>query len=307
AQSLYGLKAHEKGIGFVVDLDRSCDCVVRGDETRLRQILNNLVSNAIKFTDAGGVTLRARTRAVPNGSDVTQGEDPPEDRVLMTLEIEDTGIGLRCDQIPNLFKRFTQADASITRRFGGSGLGLAITSQLVDVMGGTIEVDSTYGQGSRFTVRLAFGVGGPAVPTDTDDAAMAALHDLVRARQPKLLVAEDNATNRMVLEHRLKRIGLTAEFVTDGAQALARYQPGAYDVVLMDVHMPVMDGVTATRAIRDREAAAGPTGPRVAIIAFSADAMREQVAQYLGVGMDAHLAKPGHRDDLVRVLAQVLT
>jgi PAS domain S-box-containing protein len=245
---------------------------VLGDAGRIRQVLFNLVGNAVKFTESGGVTVAlARIAAGPWAGGCR-------------LSVTDTGIGIPEDRIDRLFQRFSQVDASTTRRFGGSGLGLAISRQLVLLMSGEIAVRSAHGQGSTFTVDLA-GAGDatavPAQPTPMPATSRRAL---------RVLLAEDNQVNQRVAVGLLARLGHDATVTADGIEAVAAYRSGTYDCCLFDVHMPDMDGLSATRAIRAIERDRG--GPRLPILALTAAALADERVACLEAGMDAVLPKP---------------
>jgi CheY-like chemotaxis protein len=272
--------ARDKSLEFIVDPGEACG-LYQGDPTRLRQVLFNLVSNAMKFTDAGTVQLEARC----------------EDGKL-SLRVSDTGIGIVAEKQATIFGKFNQADASTTRRFGGSGLGLSICRDLVELMGGTITVESRPGYGSTFTVVLplerlgeACGASEPAdEPAETPD-----LSDL------RVLAAEDNPTNQMVLKALLSGLGVEPMLVANGEEAVEAWAAGRWDLVLMDVQMPVMDGLAAARVIRTREAETG--APRTPIIALTADAMSHQEQACLAAGMDGRLTKPIDVSQLFEVVA----
>jgi len=238
----------------------------RADVTRVRQIFHNLLANAVKFTEAGGVVA-----------------DIVLDDGCVVIRVRDTGPGVPPEQLSGLFERFVQADASTTRRYGGSGLGLAISRELARRMGGDITAVSTPGAGSTFTARLPLERAEAVVPAEPDDAAaeVAAL---------RVLVAEDNETNRLVLRTLLDQLGIEAEMTPDGHEAVEAWRTGAYDLILMDVQMPVMDGLAATRRIRAIEAETGR--PHTPIIALTANAMSHQLAEYAEAGMDGVAAKP---------------
>ncbi|HQT54048.1 MAG TPA: ATP-binding protein, partial [Phenylobacterium sp.] len=230
----------------------------RSDPTRLRQILYNLVSNALKFTDAGEVRL-AVTRA-------------QEDLVI---EVSDTGLGMSAEVMGRLFQKFEQADASTTRRFGGTGLGLAICRQLAELLGGAITVTSAEGRGSTFRVVLPLERIGEetveAAPAETTGVAT-----LEPERALRVLAAEDNSVNQLVLKTLLQQVGVEVFVVGDGQQALEAWRAHDWDLILMDVQMPVMDGPSATVAIRADEARSGRA--RTPIIALTANAMAHQTA-----------------------------
>ncbi len=262
--------ARGKGLDLSVEIAEPARGVYLADSVRVRQVLLNLVSNALKFTDDGAVRIRVAREAG-----------------LLSLEVADTGIGLTPEQAARLFDKFEQADVSTTRRYGGTGLGLSICRELVELMGGTIAVRSAPGEGACFTVRLPLPWIGPAAdaPATPTETAQTSAPPPVR-----VLAAEDNPVNRMVLTAMLEQAGLEPEVVGDGAEAVARWRAEPWDLILMDVQMPGMDGPEATRIIRAEEAATGR--PRTPIIALTANAMSHQVADYLAGGMDDFVAKP---------------
>ena len=290
---LYRPRAEQEGLTFVIDNQNSHDSRFIGDPTRLRQILNNLLSNAIKFTQSGSVTLSVLSVPEPTGvaSDIT-------------FAVQDTGIGIGQNQLKDLFVPFAQADASTTREYGGTGLGLAICKKILHQLGGWIDVESHPGKGStfRFGLNLRQATGdrasqlGPKMP-DHQNAKPAASHfDL------HILAAEDNEPNQRVLSAILGSLGVDLTTVETGKQAISAWQDGAYDLILMDVQMPEMDGVTATREIRRLESENGRAP--IPIIALTANAMTHQVEDYLSAGMDAHLAKPLQVAALIEILIQ---
>ena len=283
ACSPFSAVAESKSLTIEMSID-DADGVYEGDPTRLRQIIGNLVSNALKFTDKGAVTLKA-------------------ERVdgWLTLEVADNGIGMSPETLANLFGKFTQADASTTRRFGGTGLGLSICRQLAEMMGGTITARSTMGAGSTFILSLPLRRVGKARRPSAHPTQVAATTEPLCLR---ILAAEDNAINQLVLKTLLGQIGITPEFVETGAQALDAWEREAFDLILMDVQMPVMDGVTATRLIRAREVELGRA--RTPIYALSANAMSHQITEYAEAGMDGHVAKPIAVDKLFAALQAVV-
>jgi len=253
------------------------------DPVRLRQILFNLIGNAVKFTPRGGVSVRM----------TTLGE--AADRRLR-FEISDTGIGIEPEAQGRLFERFRQADGSATRRFGGSGLGLAIARGLAEQMGGAIGLESTPGEGSTFWVEVLAPVAAEGHAAPEDEASEGLLDGL------RVLVVEDNATNRLIATRMLEQLGASVTTADDGALGLAAMQAQVFDLVFMDIQMPVMDGLAASAAIRALEgpAAAAP------IIAMTANAMAHQVESYLEAGMNGWVAKPLSPAALVRAIVQVL-
>lgn len=250
-----------KGLALDVQIDSSAGGAWLGDAQRLRQILYNLISNGLKFTEEGGVTVRV---------------EGFEHGALLT--VADTGIGIDPRLMPRLFESFIQADGGKTRRFGGAGVGLAITHRLVDMMGGLMSVQSELGQGSTFSLMLPL-ERAPAV--QTPDGDVGAL---------RVLVAEDNETNQRVVRTVLNALGVDPVLVPDGAAAVEAWGRGEWDLVLMDIQMPVRDGVAATRDIRRLEAERGlsPTP----IIALTANAMPAQVDEYAAAGMSGVVPKP---------------
>ena len=266
--------AARKGLGFSVDVAPSAGGQRLGDQARLQQILNNLVANAIKFTAHGEVRV------------VLTGEgDEGRDGLLIT--VRDTGIGVPAAKLPLLFQKFSQVDSSTTRQFGGTGLGLAICREIAQLMGGTVWADSTEGAGSTFHVRLPLVRTAPVVRAGAQADEGRPRGDV---SELKVLAAEDNATNQLVLKTIMSTFGLGVDMVADGQLAVEAWASGQYDLILMDIQMPVMDGIAATRAIRTMERSSGRS--RTPIIALSANAMTHQVKEYLDAGVDLHVAKP---------------
>ncbi|MEP7302033.1 MAG: PAS domain S-box protein [Caldimonas sp.] len=287
-----------KGVALVAETDPGLPAAVWGDAARLRQVLVNLLSNAIKFSagrSAARVTMRVRT------------SERSADRVNLQLEVEDNGVGMDAATVKRLFVPFAQADVSTTRRFGGTGLGLAISHHLVELMGGYIELRSTPGVGSVFTVCLPFFVA-PVEQLEAD-AARAAAQDAVRPawrvlagaaetpapegpprEESRILVAEDNEINQQVITHQLRHLGFRGEVVANGRLALARWRSGHFGMLLTDLQMPEMDGYELTATIRSEEG--GRT--RMPIIALTANALKEEEVRCKAAGMDGYLTKPVH-------------
>lgn len=281
---LLGVKAKARGVPLLVDLEASTHHRLVGDPGRLRQILTNLVDNAIKFTARGQVCVRAATRPV-SGSDL----------VDLLVSVQDTGIGIAPDRLPVIFDKFVQADSSTTRRYGGTGLGLAICQQLATVMGGRVTVESTLGSGTTFHVHLRL-----AVDRRRDAVAHpVAVVGPAGTERGRLLLAEDNLANQRIAVWMLERLGFAVDVTSDGGAALARLQAGErYDAVLMDCQMPGVDGYEATAAIR-RSSAAYRDLP---IIALTAGALETDRQRCLAAGMSDYVSKPVQVEELAAVL-----
>ena len=281
--ALWEPQAAAKGVALNVGLDNDARALVYGDGVRVRQILTNLVSNALKFTEAGVVSLHVEGLA--------------GDRVRFT--VTDTGVGFEPDQKARIFGRFHQADGSITRRFGGTGLGLAISRELAELMGGSLDCDSQPGVGSRFWLEIplppARGGAGDAMPSADSELEAATL---------RILLADDHPANRKVIEILLSGTGVELVSVADGREALDACKNREFDVVLMDMQMPVMDGLTATRGIRAFETEQGR--PRTPVVMLTANAMAEHVEAGRAAGADGHLAKPVTAATLFAAISQAL-
>ena len=276
-------RAEDKGLAFQVRRSPEARGVFMGDSTRIRQVLGNLLSNAVKFTAEGAVSV-----SIEVWSDHSEGLG---DAHRLALTVEDTGVGFGSDHAMRLFERFSQADSTITRRFGGTGLGLSICRSLVEMMSGEIEARSTPGSGSRFRFVLPLRRATSLADYDAcePDAGSVALPEA--GRPLRVLLAEDHPTNQRVVQLILASQGAEVVIADDGAQALAAFREGAFDVVLMDMQMPVMDGLSATRAIRELEAAT-PDRARTPVVMLSANAMAEHREEALAAGADSHVAKP---------------
>jgi len=266
---LFLAAAVEKGLRLECDLAPELPVYVAGDQTRLRQVVMNLISNAMKFTSSGEVGLSA---------DVA-GQDETSWRIA--IEVRDTGIGIPPEQLPRLFSSFNQADVSISRRFGGTGLGLAISKRLVELMNGTIEVESRPGEGTRF--RFTVQVGHAQEPT-----APSTILPTIGAGHLKVLVAEDNVVNQKVVSMLLKRFGVKPDLAANGSQAIAAVKGNHYDLVLMDVQMPEVDGLAATKEIRS----CLPLERQPVIVGLTAHATTEYRDICLDAGMNGYLTKP---------------
>lgn len=280
---LFRAAAVEKGLDLRCELAEELPEWVAGDETRLRQVVLNLVSNALKFTNSGEIVLAARV------------EREDETSHSIAIEVRDTGIGIAPELLPRLFTSFNQADASISSRFGGTGLGLAISKRLVELMGGSIEVESKPGEGARFRFTI---LAGRAQEPESPRAAPPIVH---AGRQLRVLVAEDNAINQKVILMLLRQLGVTADLAENGVQAIAAVAARNYDLVLMDVQMPEVDGLAATREIRSRVHAGG----QPVIYGLTAHATTEYRDICLSAGMNGYLTKPLERDKLRDLIAEL--
>jgi PAS domain S-box-containing protein len=283
ARHAFTALADAKDIALTLEVAPAARGVCLGDATRVRQILYNLISNALKFTDRGQVAVKVSRR----GDNVR-------------LRVADTGIGIAAIDLARLFEKFEQADASTTRRYGGSGLGLAICRQLAGMMGGRIDVTSQLGEGTTFVVALPL----PKIAGTRKVQPEAVRAAPQEAGALRLLAAEDNEINRLVLTTLLGQLGIELTVVADGAEAVAAWERGDWDAILMDVQMPGMDGPTATRLIRQRETALGRR--RTPILALTANAMSHQAEAYLAAGMDGVVAKPIEVGQLFAALQKVL-
>ncbi|RAK61804.1 hybrid sensor histidine kinase/response regulator [Phenylobacterium hankyongense] len=269
AHSAFTALANKKGLSFAVNVEAARGRYL-GDPTRLRQILYNLISNALKFTDEGEI----RVTALRDGD-------------MLEISVADTGVGISPEGLARLFGKFDQLDSSTTRRFGGTGLGLAICRELAQLMGGEMSVESELGRGSRFILRAPIAHIGDERPTG------AGAPPAPEARQSlslRVLAAEDNSVNQLVLRTLLHQLGVEPVVVDNGAAAVQAWAGAHWDVVLMDVQMPDMDGIEATARIRALEREMGR--PRTPIVALTANAMSHQIERYLAAGMDTHVSKP---------------
>ena len=286
--ALMAMRAEEKGLALSFEITENVPLWLAGDPIRIKQVLLNLVGNAVKFTQKGHITVRA---------DYASGADGDK----LKVAVEDTGIGIPKEDQEKLFERFIQADSTTTRKFGGSGLGLAISKQLIELMDGEVGVESSPGIGSTFWFTIPAEQTTPNVCFAADKAD----GDASQASQEPLniLVAEDNAVNQMLMRSFLQEKNHTVSIVNNGAEALAAIQSQAFDIVLMDVQMPVMDGVSATRAIR---ALPGPE-QETPIIAVTADAMESDKDKFLACGMDDYLSKPVKSKTLFEAIGRVMS
>jgi len=288
--ALFVSTALEKQVALRVEIDPAAERHVVGDSVRMKQILVNLLSNAVKFTAVGSVVLRVAA------------ENPAEH--TYRIEVRDSGVGFDAARRNALFGRFVQADGSITRRYGGSGLGLAISRDLAELMGGGLDAESTPGEGAVFTLVLPL--------PDAEHAAVRAQPSNVTHLMspepsdapPRILLADDHATNRRVVQMIMDQADVELTCVENGLEALEAFKASRFDLVLMDLQMPVMDGLTAIAAIRDHETQAA--APRTPILVLSANAMPEHLRACAEVGADGHIAKPITAGDLLAGVANAL-
>jgi signal transduction histidine kinase/DNA-binding response OmpR family regulator len=282
-------RSRQKGIGVHIRLTPNVPKKIVGDPLRLRQILTNLLSNAVKFTEQGKVELRMEV-------------EPPAEagaRPMLRLEVADTGVGIPADKLTSIFEEFTQADGSVTRKFGGTGLGLAITRRLVDLHGGTISVTSEVGKGSEFRVLLPLEVAEPAdVPTEPAGNCRAA-SSAGSASRGRVLVAEDNRVNQKVVVALLTRHGYDVILANNGREALDRLKESQFDLILMDIQMPELDGIQTCRLIR-RDS----RWDRLPVVAMTAHAMNGDRERCIEAGMNGYLSKPVSASHLLEVLSQ---
>ncbi|MCO5167275.1 MAG: ATP-binding protein [Planctomycetes bacterium] len=299
AVDLLAPRAGEKDLELATDVDPGVPRRVLGDAVRLRQVLVNLIGNAVKFTERGAVRVVARARTLPP----PPGEPAPErPRHELAFSIVDTGIGIPPHHLDRLFLSFSQVDASTSRRFGGTGLGLAISQGLVELMGGALTVESQPGRGSTFSFTIVVEgaeVGDPEPQPSPALAAGALRRDLAAAHPLKVLVAEDNVVNQQVILRLLGRLGYAADVVGDGREVLDALSRRRYDVVLMDVQMPGMDGLEAARRITR----AAPDG-RPWLVALTAGAMHGDRERCLEAGMDDYVSKPVRIEELQAALVR---
>jgi signal transduction histidine kinase/AmiR/NasT family two-component response regulator len=302
AHAAFGDLARTKGLDYPLIVEPGAEGVYFADSIRFSQIANNLISNAVKFTAAGAVRVCLRRRGG-----------------VLQLAVTDTGIGISPENLERIFEKFLQADASTTRRFGGTGLGLALSRELAGLMGGDISVSSTQGRGSEFVLSLPMRrLSGPraevgatvaaepaAAPRpQVQPAAEQGLPSAAEGERVRILCAEDNEVNQLVLKTLLDQIDVEFRIVGDGAEAVAAWDREPFDIVLMDVQMPVMDGPAAAAAIRERELAQGRG--RTPIIALTANVMAHQTAAYIAGGMDEVVAKPIDFQALLAAIQRLL-
>lgn len=286
AVSLIEAQAQKKGLSCRISIDDDLDKTVISDPQRIKQVLVNLLSNAVKFTEEGQVLVKVL-------------KEQEKGQSIIKIKVIDSGIGIGANDIDKLFKKFSQVDSSLARKYGGSGLGLAICKKLVEVLGGQIGVESTLGHGSIFWFSI------PLERLKDQDQLLSQEQKLAVPKTAlRILVAEDNIVNQMVIKGLLTKVGYNPDIVESGEQVLAALQTNVYDVILMDIQLPEMDGVATTKAIRllcDNEAKHTP------IIALTANAMVGHRETYLAQGMDEYVSKPIDRFALLNAIARVTT
>ncbi|MEN6520608.1 MAG: ATP-binding protein [Armatimonadota bacterium] len=284
------MRAHEKGLALICDLGNGVPDALVGDPDRLRQIIVNLVGNALKFTSKGKIVLRV------------QAESVGKEDAMLHFSVSDTGIGISRDKLDLIFDAFSQADGSTTRKYGGSGLGLTISSQLVKMMDGEIWVESELGKGSTFHFTAKF--GRQAVKSQEAQKPLPAglPNPSLACSSLKVLVAEDNPVNQKLAAAILQKHGHTVVVAGDGKLALEELEKAEFDIVLMDVQMPEIDGLKATQAIREHEQL---SGEHIPIVAMTAHAMKGDSERCLAAGMDAYIAKPIHARELIDMIERL--
>ena len=290
-------KAISRGVDLKVEISPDVPLLFKGDPGRLRQILMNLVGNGVKFTEQGSIFIRA--------GKVASSDAEPN---VIEISVVDSGIGMSEEQQRKLFHAFSQVDSSTTRRYGGTGLGLAISKRLVELMGGTIGVESTPGVGSRFWFRLPVREVTAAEQREEHEQSTQAAEKAPRppsTRKPRLLVVEDNEVNLRMASMMLEKFGFTADVARDGEQAVNMFASNAYDAILMDCHMPHMDGYEATQAIREMENSTHWPRPRCCIIAMTANVMNGERERCLEAGMDDYVSKPLRAKPLIEALEKI--
>ncbi len=288
---LWKPKAEESGLEFYLSLDADLPQVLNFDAVRVRQCVSNLISNAIKFTAKGRVEVFVTSRRVTDGTH------------LVKVRVSDTGVGMDEGTTSRLFKPFVQADDSTQRKYGGTGLGLSITRSLAELMGGEATVSSEVGRGSQFTFSFLAGEASPkhrvvseGMPQNEDDA-----RSTLKAANLRLLLVDDHPINRQVASLFLRPFNMRVVEATNGKEALAALAHETFDLVLMDIHMPVMDGTEAIKAIR----ASGEAWANIPVIALTADAMTGDKERYLRLGMQGYLSKPIAERDLISEITRV--
>lgn len=282
---LFRTRVEEKQLSLIFSIDSGIPDLLYGDPNRLRQVLNNLLSNAVKFTDHGEIQLSIRMNKTKM------------EKVMISFSVLDTGIGIKEEDLKLLFQRFMQIEPTFTKQYGGTGLGLVIAKRLVEMMGGTITVESTIGVGSRFTFQIPFSVV-PTLYVPNEKKKEVQYFE----RKLKILLAEDDKLNRKVIVKMLEEYGHKVDVVKNGQEAVDSYEPGKYHIILMDIQMPKMDGMEATKRIRTME----PDGVHTPICALTAYALKGDREKFLSAGMDGYVAKPIDLNQLLHVIDQIV-
>jgi signal transduction histidine kinase/ActR/RegA family two-component response regulator len=284
-ETMFQAKAKEKGIQLFTDVEASLPDTLDGDATRLTQILVNLIGNAIKFTARGNVSIAVKHK----GSD--------GDTIMVGIEVSDTGIGIEKEKLEQIFDRFQQADDEVTRAYGGTGLGLSIVKELIQLQQGSIEAESEPGKGTTFYITMPYKVSTvqvqPSITTPTQKSVEPASLQHVR-----ILIVEDNEVNQTLLQHIFRNWQVRYEIANNGVEAIEKVNDGTYDLILMDIQMPQMDGYAATRQIRNQLKINTP------IIAMTAHAMAGEREKCLSYGMDEYISKPVREEQLKKLIAQ---
>jgi CheY-like chemotaxis protein len=282
------VRADDKGLDIGCELSPEIRRALKGDPDRLRQVLINLLGNAIKFTEMGQVCLR-----------IDRELGKADGFQTLRFSVSDTGPGIPLDKQSLIFETFSQADSSISRQYGGTGLGLTIARQIVERMGGRLGVTSISGQESTFSFAIPFALSAERAPRQHSAGALPAAPP---ERRLDILLVEDSRDNQLLISAYLKQTAKTLEIAADGQAAVEKFTAGRFDLVLMDVQMPVMDGYTATRSIREWEAS--NSVPKTPILALSAHAMEDALEKSLAAGCDAHLTKPIRKATLLQAIAE---
>jgi len=282
--------AEEKGLTFRAKLSLPSTLMVTGDPLRLRQVLTNLIHNAIKFTDSGGIEVIAKAQ-------LTEGND-----TSISFTISDSGIGLPASELKTIFQSFQQADNSTTRKYGGTGLGLAISKQLIELMGGILEAKSIQNVGSKFSFSLQLAAVEKENKTPTQQAIADNAEERLRLLKSRVLLVEDNITNQLIAKKILERVNLNVTIASHGKEALSLLAKQPFDLILMDLHMPIMDGFQTTKVIRKN-----PQWNKLPIIALTANAIKTTIDECDAAGIDAHISKPIDIKTMYKVILGKLT
>jgi len=286
---VFKFKTQEKKIELSADIDPKVPSIIIGDSVRIKQIVINFISNAIKFTDRGSIKIRVSMVSEIN------------DELEIKFEVIDTGIGISEEGKKNLFKAFSQSDISTFRKFGGTGLGLSISKNLVGMMNGEIGVESEEGKGSNFWFTGKF---KKHIGSKQKDDKVGIVENEVQTGELSILLAEDNPINQKVVVYNLKDLGYEIDVVGNGQEAVDKFREKKYNLILMDIQMPVMNGMSATKNIREFELK-NPGNERAYIVAITANVLKEDVEKYKSVGMDDYISKPFQKEDLIRVIEKL--